>query len=401
MDFKFSEEQESFRKEIKTFLKEEYPEGCKERELEWPGAFGAMLLRDNESEALTRQFWRKLAEKGWLCIGWPKEYGGGGRSRIDQLILYEEIDYYRAPSIDQVVRFEGPAIIAFGTEEQKKRFLPSIAKGELTFTEGLSEPGAGSDLGSIQTSAIESGDEFIINGQKTYTSSAHQADYCWLLARTDPKSFRFKGLSVFLVDMKTSGITIDPLINMLGLHHFNSVFFEDVRVPEEYLLGKQGEGWKVTAAMLNFERFATVRIGSFRCVFDELVEYVRERWQDLKMSFLYPLLRQRLAELAIEIELIRILSYRAAWMQDKGQVPITESSILRILGGELSQRFAKVAMQALKPTDLLGKDPKWASFVRRVISGCMDSISGTIGAGTSEIQRNIIANITLRLPKSF
>ena len=229
MDFRFSPEEEAFRQELRTWLEENVP-------ADWEGVF---LEEEEEPWREGRAFVKRLAQKGWVAPGWPKEYGGMEASPSLQLVYNEEMGYHRAPigSIVQSVGYIGPAILGFGTEEQKKMHLPPISAGETVWCQGFSEPNAGSDLASLQCRAVKDGDDWVINGDKTWTSNAHRSEWCIVLARTDPGAPKHKGISFFLVEMKTPGITVMPVVNAADVHSFNEVFFEDVRVPKNALLG--------------------------------------------------------------------------------------------------------------------------------------------------------------------
>ncbi|RLC71049.1 MAG: hypothetical protein DRI26_05930, partial [Chloroflexi bacterium] len=223
MDFRFTREEEVFRQTIRDFLQQELP----------PWWEGIEALGTDEGWAFYRSFVRKMGAKGWLNMHWPKEYGGMSATPMQQLIFTEEMAYHCAPAQIDLGPWVGSTIIVHGSDEQKRKYLPGIATGEAEWCIGYSEPGAGSDLAAIQTRAVEDGDEYVINGQKIFTSLAHRADYCWLAVRTDPDAPKHRGISMFVVDMRTPGITVRPLIDMAGLHTFNEVFFDDVRVPRE------------------------------------------------------------------------------------------------------------------------------------------------------------------------
>jgi alkylation response protein AidB-like acyl-CoA dehydrogenase len=316
------------------------------------------------------------------------------------MILKEEMNYHRVLAGDQLgIDFLGPALMVHGTEEQKKRHLGPITKAEVFWCEGYSEPNAGSDLASLQTRAIEKDDHFLVNGQKIWTSYAHIADWCNFLARTDPDAPKHKGLSYFLVDMKTPGITVRPLINMAGGHNFNEVFFEDVRVPKENLVGEKNRGWYVATSVLNFERSAIEEAASLSRALDELIEYVKETRVNGKPLSKNPLVRHKLAQIAIEIEIARVLSYRVAWILNKGLVPESEASAAKLFGTELVAQAANTAMQIMGLHGQLMPGAKWARL-KGQIGGWYLTCPGRLAAGgSSEIQRNVIAIRGLGLPR--
>jgi alkylation response protein AidB-like acyl-CoA dehydrogenase len=385
MEFRFPAEEEAFRKEVRGFLRAEMPERAPDRIDGWQ---------------FHRQFVRKLAERGWLTLSWPKEWGGEGAGHLRQLVFNEEMAAADAPATDLGSDRVGPTIMLHGTEEQKQRFLPAIMRGESVWCQGFSEPGAGSDLASLQTRAVADGDSFIINGSKIWTSLAHYAQWMILLARTDTEAPKHRGISYFLVDMKTPGITISPLTDMAGRHTFNQVFFQDARVPRDALLGELNRGWYVATSTLDFERSGIQRvIGSLR-TYNDLVGYAREMIAQGRAQPAYDAIRHRLADLKIEFEVGRQLSYRVAWLQSQGQVPNYEASVSKMFGSELTQRLARTGMQLIGLGGQLAPGSAWAPLSGRIESLYLQSAALTIAAGTSEINRGIIATRGLGLPRS-
>jgi len=366
--------------------------------MHWPGGYGSIETKDEERLRIIKRFRSKLAEKGWLTIAWPKEYGGEAHSYMEQAIFDERVSYYRAPGMGIAIGIAGPTILMFGTEENKRDWIPRIAAGEIEMWLGYSEPNAGSDLASLKTSAVEDGDEYVINGQKVWSTIAHLADYAWLVARTDPSAPRHKGVSFFIVDNKSPGVTIRPLINIVGVHSFNEVFFDNVRVPKRNLIGRENLGFYYLMTALDFERLM-VGIGGFKRVFEQFLGYVKEARRDGRPLGKDPRVRFRLAEIATKIEVAYMFFWRTAEMLDKGLVPNVESSVLKLTTTELSRDFADAAMEILGPYGLLETDSKWVPFRGLAPRGYLDCISATIGAGTSEIQRNIIAMRGLGLPR--
>jgi len=389
MDFEFTQEEEAFRGEVCKFIEKEYSP-------EWRecirGFFEAASASDEEWEFI-RAMARKLGANGWLSLAWPDKYGGRG-SPFLQLIFIEELGYSGCPGWDVFgVGMLAPILIAFGSEEQKEKFLPGIAKGEVFWCECLSEPNAGSDLASLQTRAVEKEDHFLINGQKVWTSQAHRADWVMVLARTDPQQPKHRGLSFFLVDMKTPGITVNPVINMLGHHEFNEVFFDDVQVPKENLLGGQNQGWRVIMALLDFERSCIPVFAIARRNLDDILGYARER------KSLNSVLRNRLAELIVECEVGRLIHYRVVWMQSKGITLNYESAMNKLYTLELAQRVPLAGMQVLGNYGGLLPGSKWAPLNGQLPLHYLRSIGYTLEMGTSEIDRDIIALRGLGLPR--
>jgi alkylation response protein AidB-like acyl-CoA dehydrogenase len=385
MNFQFSPEDEAFREEVRAFLSEELPERRPEGVEAWRFA---------------RAFVRKLAGQGWLTLAWPREWGGAGAGHLRQLIFNEEMAYAEAPAGDLGSDRVGPTILLHGTEAQKERFLPPIMHGEAVWCQGFSEPGAGSDLASLQTSAVMDGDSFVVNGSKIWTSLAHFAQWMILLARTDRDAPKHRGISYFLVDMATPGITMQPLTDMLGRHTFNQVFFQDVRIPRDSLLGELNRGWYVATSTLDFERSGIQRvIGSLR-TYNEVVSYAAGLVASRRVPKGYAPVRHRLAELKIEFEVGRLLAYRVAWLQSQGIVPNYEASVSKLYGSELAQRLAAAGMNLLGLAGQLAPGSPWANLRGRIETLYLNAAALTVAAGTSEINRGIIATRGLGLPRS-
>lgn len=397
MDFRFSEKEEAFRKEVEDFIKQELPPNWSEKTIYWPGGYGT-LSEFEEINTQIEMFRHKLAQKGWLTISWPKEYGGAGRTNIEQAIFHERMSYYRAPGGEVATLIGGPTIMLFGNDEMKKEWLPRIARGEVRFWLAYSEPNAGSDLASIQTRAVEDGDYLIINGQKIWSTAAHVSHYAWMIVRTDPNAAPHKGITLLIVDNKSPGVTIRPLINICGTHSFNEVFFDNVRVPKKNIVGEKNKGWYYVMVALDFERLV-IPIGGFKRTFEEIVQYAKETKLDGRTLSQDPMVKNLLASTAIEIEVAYMFFWQTAWMLDKGLVPNIEASVLKLFTTQLSQKLASAGMQILGHYGLLEKNAKWAALRGRVQAGYLDCISALVGAGTSEIQRNIIAMRGLGLPR--
>lgn len=384
MQFTFSESQQRFQSEVQEFVSNE-----------WRRPSADLGAEDGASWQAHREFRSKLARRGWLTLAWPKEWGGAGASPVQQAIYNEVMGYYGAPAIDMGADRIGPTLMMFGTDEQKKRFLPGITSGESNWCQGFSEPNAGSDLAALRTRATLDGDHFVVNGQKIWTSNAHHADWMLLLVRTDPEAPKHRGISVLLVDVRSPGIEIKPLLNLSGSHGFNEVFFEDVRVPRSHLVGELNRGWYIAAATLDFERSGIGRIAAARGILDAATELVKA----LPQSELRILYSRQLAELRIEYEIGRWLAYRVAHLQEHGQVPNYEASMSKAFGSEMQQRLARYLMSLtglhgqLRAGSLRAlKDGLAASYL-------LGTVPLTIAGGTSEIQRNIIATRGLGLPR--
>jgi alkylation response protein AidB-like acyl-CoA dehydrogenase len=399
VNFRFSSEDDAFRAKIRAFL-----------EAEWPGGTGDAAVDSDQEYETERAFERKLADRGWLTMAWPPQYGGLGATNVRQAIMKEECSYSRAPygggPGGQATGLVGPAVMVHGTEQQKRRFLPTIARGEHYWCQGFSEPNAGSDLASVRTQAVRDGDDYVIDGAKTWTSGAKYADWIHLLARTDPAAPKHKGLSYFLINMRSPGISYRPIEEMTGRAGFYDTFFENVRVPAENRLGDENRGWYVATTTLSFERSGIQRIGALRRWFDELVAHIFSRGSargtseseepDLRLD---AGLSARLAEHRIELEVGRWLAYRVAWLQDRGEMPNQEASQSKTFATEIAQRFANTAVNALGLGGGLTQFSLRAPVEGRHNFMYLLTAHWTISAGTSEIQRNIIAQRGLGLPR--
>lgn len=395
MDFRFTPEQEALRKEFEEFFQEvmrDAPEG-------WGAGLEGFVASD-EGWNFHRHVHRKLAKRGWLTLAWPKEYGGQALSVIDQLIFSEVRGYHRAPGIDiWGLDMLAPTLMIYGTEEQKKEFLPPMARAEIHWCQAWSEPNAGSDLAALTTRAVEDGDDYVLNGQKIWATGAHRADATFTLARTNPEEPRHRGISYFLLDLKTPGVTIRPILDMAGNATFTEIFFDDVRVPKRNMVGEENRGWYITLATMNFERSGIGGFAEAGRTIEELVQFAKETRWDGEALWDNPLVRHRLAQLAIEVEVGRAMSFRIAWMQQKGEIPAREASAAKVYGSELGQRIAYAGCQIMGLYGQVRYGSKWAPLLGRFESAYQTCVGMNIAAGTSEIQRNIIAIRGLELPR--
>ena len=361
----------------------------------------------NEIERTKKFPWNwfeEMGRKGWYGAFIPEEYGGMGKGigrTTGFCIVLEEIARGAPVAVDfyETTIYGYSPIVRFGTEKQKRKYLTEVAKGESCFCLGYSEPNSGSDLASIQTRAVEDGDSWVINGQKTWCSFAHYANYCWLGARTDPNVPKHKGISMFIIDMKTPGITVRPLINILNRHSFNEVFLDDVRVPKDTLIGEKNNGWYQLAMALDFERSLIGTAAANQRLIEELIQYVKEAKRSGNSPGDDPLIKDELAELVVENEVLRMMCYRIAWMCSKELHPSYESSMSLLFSSELLRRIANVGMRVLGHYGELDQDSKWAVFSARAMRTYLSCISIGVGGGTNEIQRNIVAMRGLGLPR--
>ena len=391
MDFRLTAEQQRFRAQVEEFLRGELPEGWEERFAGDGGGTG------DAAWEFARRFTLRLAERKWLAMAWPAEYGGLGADHMTQMLYNEAMAYHRAPGGGGMgVAWVGPAIMLYGTDEQKQRFLPRITSGEDVWCTLYSEPGAGSDLAALQTRAVADGDEFVLNGQKIWTSGAHRSNWGWLAARTDPDAPKHKGISTFVVPMDAPGITVRPLVNMAGQHGFNEVFFEDVRIPKEYLVGELNRGWYHVAVALDFERSGIQAYAGGRHALEEITANAhghRSLWER------NPQVRLELADRAVEVATSTLIAYRIPWMQSRGKIPNYEASMSKLFGSELTQRIAATGLKVLGPLGQAAPGTRLAPLKGRLEQAYLTSVAVTIAAGTSEIQRGIIATRGLGLPR--
>ena len=378
MDFAFTEEEEAFRADLRAFLDVELPDW-------WRG----MFVDDERAMPFTREMCRMLAERGWLTLAWPVEHGGSAAGVWMQTILREEMWAREEPRGPQYMNLNyiGPLIMRFGTREQQDRFLPWMARGEVIWTQGFSEPDAGSDLASLATRAVDRGDHFLVNGQKVWSSYADApADWCLLLARTDAQAPKHEGISVLLVDLETPGITVRPIDTMAGPHEFNEIFFDDVVVPHDCLLGRKNEGWGLVRAGLTLERVGIARYARAGRIIELLVTHMNQTGRAGE-----PATRQQLADLRARFEAARLLNYRAISMQAAGEEPRVEASIARIHNTQLEQEVGHVGLELLGPVGQLRAGDESAALKGEIHRQWVRNIPTTIAAGTLEIQKNIVA----------
>jgi alkylation response protein AidB-like acyl-CoA dehydrogenase len=404
MDFTDTPEEAAFRDEVRAFIEQECPPGIRRRGFR--AAFGGggwddIHMSREEYFARNGDWVKKLSDRGWIAPAWPKEYGGAGLTVMQQFIFSQELALSGAPrggNFGIGTGWAGPTIIMHGTDEQKKKYLPGIVQGDEVWCQGFSEPGAGSDLASVQTRAVKDGDDYVVNGQKIWTSGAHVAKFMILLARTDPEAPKHRGISYFILDMKSPGITIRPLVNMANNHDFNEVFFDNVRVPKENMIGEENRGWYVGTTTLDFERSGIATSISHTLMVQDLATFVREN-KGTGVITHNPGLALELADRAIEAGVEEMLCTQVISMQNRGLVPNKESSIAKLFSSELDVRISRTAMNALGLYSQLSAGSPHAAANGRVESMYLYATTSTVGGGTSEIQRNIIASRGLGLPR--
>jgi len=384
MDFELTPEEKAFQKEVREFLDKE----CNENVI---AETESMLGEGPYSKELIR----KMGAGNMLAPRWPEEYGGRGMGFMAETIKVHELTYHRGPFPLDAVEI-GNTILVCGTEEQKNKYLPDIAKGEIEFALGYTEPNAGSDVASIQLRAVDNGDEFILNGQKIYNTEAHFSDYHWLLTRTDPSAEKkHRGLTMLMVDLKSPGITIRPLVTSAGLRT-NEVFYEDVHVPKANMVGEKNGGWAVIMSAL-YGGMGGGSSGASRYYFETLTKYLLEEKPEIVAD--NPWIPDAMADAYIKLHLIDVMGFRASSMSDLGLSTPYDGPVSHIFGNESRRDFCNVVMQILGPYGQLAEDSKWAPLNGIFLRQYMDSPRWTIVHGSSEIQRLVIATRGLGLPR--
>ena len=384
MDLTLSPAEEAFRDELRAWFQENNP--------------GREPSGDEAAFEFSRDWQRKLHDAGWAGVSWPREYGGRGATLVEQAIFNEEMVRARTPSVANVLGLAmgGPTVIAHGTEEQRRRFLPPILSAEEIWCQGFSEPGAGSDLAALKTRAVRDGDDWVVTGQKVWTTFAHHSKWCMLVARTDPEASKHKGLSYFLMDMEQDAVQVRPLRQITGESEFNELFIEEARIPQENMVGAEGEGWAVAITTLMHER-ATLAFGlqvSVQIALRELIESAHSaRGLDGGPASEDPVVRQHLAQLLIESEVLRLNAYRGLSAIMRTGVPGPEGSLGKWHWSEVNQSLTGVAMEIAGPRAMLSesKDNWTYRFLR--------SLANSIEGGTTEILKNIVAERVLGLPR--
>ena len=387
MDLNFTAEEEAFRTTVREWIDKNIPD-----------AFRNEKTRGTRETRVT--WYKRLAEKGWLCPSWPEDAGGPGWSLAQQYIFREEAGSLGAPGGDMGVTMIGPLIIEYGTEEQKARYLPKITAAEEMWCQGYSEPNSGSDLASLQLRAIRDGDDYVINGQKIWTSGADQSDMIFFLARTDnTMEKRQQGISFMVAPLSTPGIEIRPIKQITGDSHFFETFFTDARVPAKNMLGEEHAGWTLAKRLLAHERNASGGADGFRKTLTNLRELAERTTLNGSPAIEDSSIRQRISQLHMELHGLRTLGLRGLTRLLRGEMPGPESSVIKLYGSELFQRMTDLAMEIQGPLAQLWEDENFADVERGWGKTATWSRAYTIFSGTSEIQRNIISERVLGLPK--
>jgi len=401
MDFSYTVEQEAFRTRVRDWLETNAAEvfGASRESL----SSSATLAGDDERWQRVREWHRRLYQAGYLALHWPKQWDGAGAGLVEQLIYQDEalrlgLPLYGANqlAIDRI----GLTIIFLGNDEQRRRYLPRMLTGEEIWCQGYSEPNAGSDLAGLQTRAVIDGDDFVVNGQKVWTSMAQRADWQVLLVRTDPSAPKHKGISYLLVDMHSPGLIIRPLVQMTGEAGFNEIFYDNVRVPRKNLVGEINQGWQVSLATLMYERVSGGTRHPVERAINELVELAKKIEFDGTPAATHPYVRQRLAGFAIEARCLRLSRYRSLTAQLKGKMPGPEGSFGKLFATDLNLRVAMFAQELLGPYASLVRGSIGAVDEGRWVHRALGARALTIAAGSNEIQHNIIGERVLKLPRN-
>ncbi|MFC1858536.1 acyl-CoA dehydrogenase family protein [Thermodesulfobacteriota bacterium] len=389
MDFALTEEQRKLREEVREFLADAKAKGI------YP--FGTNTFLDLPSQ----EFSKAMSERGLLGLAWPKEYGGQGMGYMGRLIMLEEMFLAGAPIAHHYMgdRQVGPGIIHFGSDALKEEFLPKILNGEARFCLLFSEPDAGSDLASCRTEAVDAGDHYIVNGQKVWTTGAHQSDYGWALVKTnpDPSISRYNVFSEMIIDLNSPGVTIRPIINMVGFHSFNEVFFDNVKVPKKYLVGKKDNGFRQIMANLDFERSTIDRLLQNCHLKDSLIEYVKTTERNGQPLSKDSLIRDTVAKLEVEFQVARLFIYFVTDLLDRGKLPTFEAAMGKTVATLYEARLADVATNLMGLCGLVMPDSTETLFDGAACQSYLWSPSYTLQGGSVEVLKNIIAIRGLKL----
>jgi alkylation response protein AidB-like acyl-CoA dehydrogenase len=399
MDFSYSPKEETFRKEIKDWL----AENMKELPRWWfdPNILGPDL-DSPEMHQFSLWWHKKLYDAGFVGINWPKQYGGRGATLLEQVVFSEELAKHRAPGPTNGIGigWAGPTIMANGTEEQKKRFLPKILTAEEVWCQGFSEPEAGSDLANVQTKAVDQGDHYIVNGQKVWTSGGHYSDWGILMTRTDPNAPKHRGITYLLLDMHAPGVTVRPLRQITGHAEFNEVFMDNVKIPKSLQIGETNKGWYIAMGTLEFERSGVGASVMRENTVKDLIKLAREMKSNGEPRSKDPIVRQKIAQFYIDVNVLKYTGFRALTGQLRGERPGPETLVGNLFGVEMGQRMQDFAMQLQGPYSRLIRGSMYAIEHGDWQYRFLRSRGNTIETGTSEIKRNLIAERGLGLPRS-
>ncbi len=388
MELDFTTEQRKFRDELRGYFAEMMTDALTHELSSGMGEGGGPEFR---------KAMKQMGVDGLLGLSWPKEYGGQERSAIEQFIFADEVQSVGFPLPFLTLSTVGPILREYGSEEQKQYFCPQILAGEIFFAIGYSEPSAGTDLASLQTSAVRDGDEWVINGSKIWTSLAQYADYIWLAARTDPDARKHRGISIFIVPTDSPGFKCTPIWTMSGVRT-NATYYDDVRVPAENLIGGENNGWRLITGQLNHERISLMTVGRMRRTLEAVTEWARETKVDGQRVVDKPWVQQNLARIYAKMQVLRLMNWKQAWAATKGQPQMADSSAIKVYGSELSIEAYRALMEVTSAPGIIAKGSPGAVLQGRIESSYRNGLILTFGGGTNEIQRDIIAMAGMGMP---
>ncbi len=387
MELDLTAEQRKFRDELRCYFGDMMT-GALTTELSSGGEGGGPAFR---------RAMKQTGQDGLLGISWPKQYGGQERSAIEQFIFADEVQAIGFPLPFLTLSTVGPTLREYGTQEQSQYFCPKILAGEIFFAIGYSEPAAGTDLASLQTTAVRDGDEWVINGQKMWTSLAQYADYIWLAARTDPKAKKHRGLSIFLVPTTSKGYS-RQVIRTVGGVSTNATFYDDVRVPAENLIGGENNGWRLITGQLNHERISLTTVGMLRRSLEGVTEWARATQVDGQRVIDKPWVQHNLARVYAKMQVLRLMNWKQTWLAEKGQLQMAGSSAIKVYGSEFQIEAYRALMEVLSAQGILAKGSPGAVLQGKIESSYRNGLILTFGGGTNEIQRDIIAMAGMGMP---
>jgi alkylation response protein AidB-like acyl-CoA dehydrogenase len=390
MHIDFTPQQTALREQLRAYYAELFSTDLRARlDAEWDQLGGPAF----------REAMGRMGKDGWLVIGWPKEYGGQGRGHLEQFIFWDETYRARAPLPVITVNTVGPMLMRYGSEKQKAQLLPKIRDGELMVGIGYTEPGAGTDLASLQTKAVRDGDEWVIDGQKIFTTHAQDADYIWLAARTDPDAKKHKGISIILVPTDVQGFSCTP-IRTIGGEMTNATYFDNVRVPLENLVGPENGGWGLITGQLNLERITLAMPGNSERIFEEVCRWAAQTSAPGGGAIIEQAwVQQHLARIHAKLEALKVLNWRSAWSIDRGQPDMADASAVKVFGTELLIEIYRLMLEVTGPAGLVGQFRPNALFGGALEQGYRAATVNTFGGGVNEVQRDIIAMAGLMLPR--
>jgi len=387
MRFDLTKEQQQLKQEIRTYLETHITSELLEE-----------LKHTPDGGPIWREYIKQMGKDGWLGIGWPVEYGGQGRTPLEQYIFLEEVDRSGVNIPFITLETVGPTLMKLGTEKQKEYFLPRILNGEVEIAVGYSEPQAGTDLAALETRAEKDGEDYIINGQKVFTTMAHVADYIWLAARTDPNVPKHKGISIFLVPTNTPGFSVTPM-NLMG-ERSNVTYYDNVRVSKDALVGKENMGWHYITTQLSLERLMLSTYSKMKRTVEETIEWAKETVIEGKPVFEQEWVQEKLSELTVKIAVLKQLNYRAAWGHGNEKAAHYRPSMNKVYAAELHQEVYDTCMQIMGMYGQLRSDSEWAPIKGKAESHAKKHVVFLFGGGASEVMRDLIARFALELPKS-